>query len=126
MVSSEIFFLVIGVVIFLVVFIMCLKGCSREMCRDFCFIWCGCILLFRDCVWCWERWFLNLSNVNWRGYGVDGVSIIGDDNFGIYNVSFEFLFYEFVILEYKDLDLFSYEEVICWINNLEVIVIDDI
>lgn len=125
MVSSEIFFLAIGVVIFLVALIMCLKGCSRETCRDFCSIWCGCILSFRDCAWCRERLFSNSSNANRRGHGADGVSTIGDDNPGIYNVSFEPPSYESVISEHKDPDLPSYEEAICRINNLEVIVTDD-
>lgn len=125
MVSSEVFFLAIGLVILLVALIMCLKGCSRQSCRDFCSIWCGCISSFRDCAWCRERWFPNSSNANRRSNGADGVSTIGDDNPGIYNVSFEPSSYESVISEHKDPDLPSYEEAICRINNLEVIVTDD-
>lgn len=125
MVSSEVFFLAIGVVILLVALIMCLKGCSRQTCRDFCSIWCGCIASFRNCDWCRERLFSNSVSSRANRRRNNGVSTVGDDNPGIYNVSFEPPSYESVISEHKDPDLPSYEEAICRINNLEVIVTDD-
>lgn len=122
MVSSEIFFLVIAVIIFIVTLIMCFKGCTNRTWKDCCSIWCRCLRSVGDCAWCKRRLSSDTQDsANHYSSGADGIRTVGEDNPGIYNVSFEPPSYESVTSGIKDPELPSYEEAM----NLHVVVRDN-
>lgn len=118
--GTDIFLLVLGVGLFLLIAGLCLRSCNKQKCKDFCSIWCVCVLSFRNCAWCRQR----ISSFSRRSGDADtqsrgqGISTVGEEHPGLYNVSYEPPSYESVIAEDKDPELPSYEEALSHVNNV--------